>query len=323
MANKRFFRFFRGELITGFFLKHLVTFPNLYLEKQGLTDELEYQKNVQWVLAEQQTEKRVAMRENDMFGIGKVAGLFQPRTFLTSNIGSIWFTKSHIVNDKERSERGFVDMDAEYFVFRRVEQDDYPDHINAEIDVAKTEGKTLRSTFIEHKQFTPAGAKLLGYVKENTNIFDAEGEIIWDNILKEPPTGCQYIEFFGMDYLVFESFFDKELPLTIDIYKMLLESLQIIRRKGASIASLMEITNFMVGGYVINIEIKHAEDDAGHKLWWYVVYYDLDPTKELYNRERRYVAWKNAMSMKFKMFQFVNRADISKNKTNKTEEKSA
>lgn len=288
---KQFFRFFRGEL-NGFFLNALCTFMNRYIKTTGMLDELIYHRLFQWILPEETTAGKIPMREEDIFNLGKIGGLFQPRTAALTSLGSIWFTPSHVVRGIERSERGLLDMEYESFMFVRVNRDDHETDINTLANAMR------RTTYREQ------GAVPLGYVKEGTQLFDRDGSIRPESILSEPPIDGAYIEWYGLKYLHYEEFFDTVLPLSVDVYKLLFESVQRIRRRGVNIESLLEITQLLGGGYIYDLEIEQEQ-------WWYNCYYKLDTTAVIYNRERRYVAWLNICRMKFKMFTFIDRAIVT------------
>jgi hypothetical protein len=282
----------RGELLSGWFLNHFVTFLNHHIRIIGMLDELIYHLLVQWVLEEDVVGNMVAMRNNDIYGIGKIGGLFTLRTQSNTNLGSIWFTRSHIINDRERSERGLLDMDYESFMFVHTIRYEYNNDIS---DWASDNRRmTVRDPY----------ANFIGYVAEGTDVFTPEGELIPGNILSAPPSdGSAYIEFYGLKYLWYEEFFDLELPLSIDVYKKLFEVLQIIRRNGPNIDSFAILTSIMGEGYITNVDIQQ-------EAYYYNVYYDLDDSVTVWNRERRYVAWKEAVKMKFKYYNLFDRAKL-------------
>jgi hypothetical protein len=228
------------------------------------------------------------VRDEDVIGIGKIAGLFQLRSFGGITTGSVYFTPSHVVNERERSERGLFNMDSENFDFLRTEHDEYPDDIG-------TEASPLR-----RMSLVPEGAEPLGYVPEGVRIFDEAGNVLWDNLLSEPPDdGTPYAPFYGEQYLHFEETFYKELPLPVDVFKLLLECVQRIRYGGPTIKGLLDVTDILGGGgYIHDLTITQA----GRR---YAVSYRLDPNFILFQRERRLAAWKAVCAQKFKLFTFT------------------
>jgi hypothetical protein len=278
------FRFFRGEL-NGYYIYRLVTFFNKAV--QNILDELVYHALLRWKLEDEITAGETAIRDEDIINIGKIAGLFQPRVFSKISLGSTYFTQSHIVNGKQRSERGLLDMELESFRFLRGEHDEYPD------DIVNEASEQLRMGLV------PSGVKPVGYVRFDTLLYNEDGTIIWDNVLEEPPSdGTPYIPFYGEKFLVHEEFFSRETPLTVGIFKLLLECMQRIRRNGPSVTSLLEITRILGEGYIYDLEIiPHAQ--------YYLCYYHLNEDAAVTNRERRFGAWLNICRQKFKLFEFL------------------
>lgn len=280
---KRPFRYFRGEF-NGRYLYHLVSCPNF--AAQDIVDELTHQILFQWKLEDETTAGELPIREEDIINIGKIAGLFQPRTFGQSSLGSAYFTQSHVVNGKERSERGLMNMDNESHQFVREEHDDYPDDIVNEASERRRMG------------VVPPDAKPVGYVAYGTPLYDEEGNVIWENVLPEPPTdGAPYIAFYGETFLVHEEFFTKETPLTVDIFKLLLECVQRIRFNGPTLKGLFEITQILGEGYMYDLSVQPQDR-------YYLCYYRLNENATVLNRERRFGAWQHICKQKFKLFVF-------------------
>jgi hypothetical protein len=281
---KRPFRYFRGEF-NGKYLYDLVRCPNFNV--QDVVDELVYQLLFQWKLEDEVTAHEMAVRDEDIINIGKIAGLFQPRTFNKISLGSTYFTPSHIVNGKQRSERGLMDMDHESFRFVREEHDDYPDGIVNEAS------ERLRMGLV------PPGTEPAGYVRAGTPLYDEEGNVLWDNVLPEPPAdGSVYIPFYGEKFLVHEEFFSRETPLTVDIFKLLLECVQRIRYNGPTIKSLFDVTQILGEGYIYDLLIEAQAQ-------YYLCYYRLNENILVFNRERRFGAWQHICRQKFKLFEFL------------------
>jgi hypothetical protein len=281
---KRPFRFFRGEF-NGFYLYRLVTCLNFTV--QDIVDELVYQALFQWKLEDEITTGELAIRDEDIINVGKTAGLFQPRTYGRSSLGSTYFTPGHIVNGKERSERGLMDMYYESFRFVREEQDEYDD------DIVNEASEKQRMGFI------PDGTEPIGYVPMGVQLYTDEGDVIWENILTEPPAdGTPYTPFYGEKFLVHEELFNKESPLTIDVYKLLLECVMRIRHDGPSIKGLLEVTEILGDGYIYDLEIV----PSGR---YYTVYYRLSDEAVVQNRDRRFAAWQTVCKQKFKHYVFI------------------
>jgi hypothetical protein len=279
------FRFFRGELSHGHYLFRLLIFLNYAV--RDVLDELVYQTLFQWKTEEETTAAEMPIRDEDIINIAKIAGLFQIRAYGKISTGSVYFTPDHRVNGVQRNERGLFNMDTENFDYLRTEHDEYPDDIT-------TEASALRRA-----SMVPQGAPPVGYVPMGVAAFDDAGNVLWDNILSEPPAdGTPYTTFYGEQYLHFEEFFYKELPLTIEVFKLFFECVQRIRHNGPSTSEFFTITDILGGGYIYDLSIAQA---GRH----YEVSYRLDPNHIVLQRERRLVAWKAVCAQKFKLFRLV------------------
>ena len=312
---KQPFRFFRGEL-NGFLINLVCTFLNRYCKSEDLIEELVYNATFQWKLPADITQHESAIREEDIYNIGKIAGLFGPMWFLTTNMGSIRFTESIIGRSGQQiSERGLFDMDAEQFKFYNdgVRHDDFENDIN----MLASEEK--RSTHPDHRSpdGTP-GKTPVGWVEAGAKLYRDNGSID-PNVLHYypsdehpegtyPPEGTVYIDFYGEEFLTFDHNKTKKLPLDVETYKALLEAIQRIRYNGTSVISFLDITEILGGGYMCNIEIQQHEID-GVKKGWYDIYYDLDASAATQARERKYLAWQQVVEMKFKHFKLHYRSE--------------
>jgi len=195
----------------------------------------------------------------------------------------MYFTPSHIVNGKERSERGLMDMSIEDFKLVRTKFDNYPDDIVTEASERMKQG------------LVPAGTVPIGYVRYDMPLYTDEGEVITANILPEPPTSVPYITYYGEKFLMYEEFFNKETPLPIEVFKLLFECVQKIRYNGPTTANFLEISWILGAGYIYNIEIAPYEN-------YYTVYYSLDNAANIKGKDRRFAAWLHICQQKFKLF---------------------
>jgi hypothetical protein len=289
---KQPFRFFRGEF-NGFFLYRLVTFLNHAVK--DILDELVYQATSQWKTEEALQPGETAMRDGDIINIGKVAGVFQAFGEFETNIGSVNFTPSHVVDGQERNERALMDMDREVFEYVRVEADDYPDDILNEATARK------------RISVVPPGTKPVGYVAMGTPLFNKDGTVIWENLLPEPPDDTAYVPFFGERFLILEEQFILETTLTVPILKLLIECLLRVRYQGPSIALFLEITRILGEGYIYDIEIlpRQLVEPDGRATVYYEVRHKRDTDSAIDNHLRRYAVWQIVCKQKFKMFKPV------------------
>jgi len=275
------FRYSRGEF-NGHYLKTLSACPNYAV--QDVLDEMTYQRLVQWKLEDAVDHGEMFIKDEDIVNIARIAGVIQSYAYSKSNLGSVMYTQSHIVNGKERSERGLLNMQTGLFEFVRTDRDEYQD------DVANRASKNLRMGMV------PDGAEPVGYLPYGAQLYAPEGEVIWENLLPEPPDdGTPYTPFYGEKFLTFEEYFNRETLFAIDVFKTLFECMQRIRYNGPTITSFMEITQIIGDGYIRDIEITPQGS-------YYVVFYKLDAESEVLNKERRFTAWQDVCAKKFKLF---------------------
>ena len=181
------FRFFRGEL-NGYYLLNALTSRNAAVRE--ILDELVYQARFAWKLESEITNGELPIRDEDLVGLAKFAGVFKPIQYRQNTTGSITFTESKIVGGAQRSERGLFNMVKEKFEYIRTERDDY------ETDISVESSSARRETMV------PPGTPPVGYVPMGVNIFRDDGSVITENILSEPPTdGTPYVEYYGPKYL--------------------------------------------------------------------------------------------------------------------------
>ena len=312
---KQPFRYFREEFARGVYLYALVICPNLAV--QDVIDELVYQTCFQWKLEDEVAANEMPIRDEDIINIAKIAGVFQSLGQFMSNTGSLYFSRSFLAQGIERSERGLFDIDREVFEYIRLETDNYPDDIAVEASLAK------------RISVVPKDTEPVGYVPAGVPLFDINGNILWENILPEPPDTGAYAPFFGEKYLVFEEEFIKETTLSVPVLKLLFECLQRIRYGGPTISSFLEVTKVLGEGYIYDIEIipQYVSvpprpvlfgDDVkigGFKIGYtypaintsyYEVQYKLSRYVIIDNHLRRYAAWQIVCSQKFKQFKLVD-----------------
>jgi hypothetical protein len=282
---KRPFRFHRGEFNSGVYLSALLKAPNICV--QDIIDEIVYQIRFQWKLEGETGRGEDAIREEDIYNIGRLAGVFQLLYSGDINLGSLWFTKSHIVNGVQRSERGLVDMPDEVFKFVRVDRDNYSD------DIVNEASKDLRISVV------PSGTVPVGYVRYDTPLYREDGTVIQENILPDPPEdGTPYVPFYGEKFLVHEHLYKGMTPLNIIIFKALFESFMYVRYNGPSIQALLTITRLIGEGYIYDLDIEPNG-------LYCTCYYKLNDEIDIRYRTWRLFAWKNICERKFKHFIMV------------------
>ena len=283
------FRFFRGELLLGVYLKTLCLFLNRVI--RDVLDEIVYETLMVFKLPEEVTENEIAMRDEDIVNIGKLAGLFRSHIYGMTNAGSIILTQSNIANGAERSERGLSNVRLETIKYVHTDADEYL------VDIVTEATEEYRMGFV------PEGRVPVGYVPYGTDIYTVKGEVIESNLLSSPLTdGSPYSDYYGPKFLAFEEFFEKEILLPIPVYKILLECVQKIRYKRPTIARFLEITEILCENYICDIEIIPAGK-------YYSVFYSMDNEIDLPDRTSRFAAWQTVCEYKYKLFVLINREE--------------
>lgn len=281
------FRFMRGELLNGFYIRNFLLSENTAV--QYLLDELAYQALFQWKLEGEITSGEVAIRPEDLVNFAKFSGIFKPIQYRQNTLGSIRMTESEIVNGAERSERGLFNMDREKIEFVRTEQDNYP------TDIVNESTDRKRQTLI------PDGRTPVGYVKLGTDLYEPDGTIIWANVLSAPPTdGSPYTEFYGENFLTFEETFSGLSEMSTEMFMDYYSSLKRIDYNGPSVYEFLYLTKLFCDTYVYDVEIV-AQDN------YYNVYYSLNLDSTIDNRSGRFSAWVLTAGQKFKLFVLTER----------------
>jgi hypothetical protein len=254
---------------------------------KDVIDELVYHTLFQWKTEGELSENELAIRDEDIINIAKIAGVFQPLFFSETSLGSMYFTPSHIVDGKERSERGLMNMRNERFEFIQTLNEDYPD------DIVKEATNEMRSSFV------PDGTEPDGYLLQDTELYDEEGNVLWKNLLNEPPEdGTPYTPYYGEKYLTSERFYRSESFLDIEIFKSLFECMQRIRHKGHTTESFLAITRILGGDYIYNIEIIKKD-------YYFTVRYSIKAVDDTRHIIQRIAVWQYICKQKFKLFVLV------------------
>ena len=272
---KPFFRFLTSE-INGFLLSSFNHFLNVYITY--LYPVLSYFNLVQFKSPDEPAvDGELNMTAEDIDGIGKIAGVFQPYISAESNLGSLVFT-----NNVLYTERGLFNMDDEKFDIVRTAQEDYPD------DITTLATDRLRASWI------PTGQPILGWIPYGVDVLDEDGNIIWASILPavpEPP-GYAY-PYYGEEYLFLAETFFKFAYLDVDTYKQYIESQQRIRYNGVNVAELCTITEILTEDYVK----IHSFGLFGTAR---ILFYSLNETSPLPEKNKRLFIWLQLLQDKFK-----------------------
>lgn len=273
MGLKVFFRYIRGELLNGFYIRKLNLVPN------GLTSIDEFKKEMLYWMSFQftTTDELYPIREKDLKDIAQVAGILSIRGATGSLPGWVRLSESTIVDGVERSERGLLNQETGTLDYVRTALESY----DSDISAIATDG--LRMSLI------PEGAEPEGYVwgDEAAAILDS-GKINPDELRSTPPEGYEYNETTGEwewtiedeDAPVFAAWYgDQYLPLAdsypliIELPNLLFESLvethQKIKYDGLGLKNILDITESLIPDLIsdLNLELLKTEDDVYyHKM---------------------------------------------------------
>lgn len=274
---KAFFRFLRGEL-NGYY----ITAYNSMLNNatQRIKEFLVERKQEQFNLNN--------MREEDLRGLGKFAGVFFPRIRLEEAISSVRFSESHIVDGEEYSERGLYDTEYEAFHYEHASQDpSLPD-----INTLATD--TLRSSLVGDET-------VQGYISENeTDVLDEEGKVKASKVLAEPPENEGYSEFYGNQFLFLSEGESTYTELAPSLFIELLKVMQYVRYNGVSLESLCNFINIICPDGLVLIQRIEVASSGNH----YIVYYRYNPdvTTVPYKTQRMSL-FENIVKTKFKQIE--------------------
>lgn len=243
---KALFRFLRGEL-NGHFVGSFQRALNRYV-----SDVRSF--FIQFYQTQMQTGK---IRTDDLTGIGVISGVFLPRIKVETTASSLFMTVQHNKNGEQASEQGLLEIETEAFQF--------PDFTG---DINNLATDALRSSLV-------GDDTVIGYISENAkDVIDENEKVREDAILKEPPEGAAYSDFYGNKYLFLkeiEEKYEKVLPvLLLD----LLKAMQWIRYNGTSIGSFVRVVNILFPTGAIKIIKTAIADDKRHIEVYY--YFDND-----------------------------------------------
>lgn len=278
---RKVFRHLIGEL-NGEWIKSIYVFLNNVIEEYA--ELFAYFTGMVFKLGDEDLSgDEIPIREEDMRGIATIAGVFTPFITAESNAGSIKFTDSKRVGDREYSERGLYNMVKERFDYFRTNT--YP-YVS---DITTLATSALRASFV------PVGAPILGYIEEGVPIFNEDGTVITENILATPPVGKAYYPYYGDKYLFFAETFLIKAYIDAPTFKKMFESFQRMRYSNPSIYEFAYITQLIMEDYVTNVYFE----EVGNRR---VVHYTLDGTSALEKKVKKTYIWKLLAQLKFPQF---------------------
>ena len=259
---KQIFRFLRGELTSGFYLRSIQDMLN------NVTSSI---KSFLIRFNDQQFELK-SMTDKDLYGIGTTAGVFLPVLDIGEAFGALHMTESNKVNGVERSERGLLEQETETFEFKHTEQDDYAEDINT---LAETE---LRSSMIGLND------TIQGYISSTeTDVLEGQGVVKPSKVLSTPPENVAYSDFYGSKFLYLAEILNETRQIDINIYYLLYIEMQKIRYNGVNIESVCSIINTICPEGLVKID--RLEKVANSPV--FILYYYYDESARIGQRVQR------------------------------------
>lgn len=238
---KAFFRFLRGEL-NGYYI---TAFNNsLNKSTEQIKAFFSSFSHLTFKLRDEVEGNEYPISETQLKGIGIFAGVFSPWAKQDSLAGTIKFTPSHIVDDREYSERGLFNMSEESFDFFRTDEADI-DLENSDINVYAT--STDRTSFVEDNPL------VLGYFAEGETIINPDGSLNMSKLLLTPPEDKAYVEYYGDKYLFLTENTD-------DVYKGSLQFTDSFLQNDKQYSSMC-LFNFITNSFnIFSIDTKYLND---------------------------------------------------------------
>ena len=273
---KALFRFLRGEL-NGYYLTNIHNNLNV-LSREYKEFFLEF--------ASQQMERGKISSET-LNNLGKFAGIFIPRISIEEAVTSVRLTESEFDTqlNYEFSERGLYNTETETFEFEQKTIDDtgLPD-----INTLATD--TKRSSLVGTEETE-------GYIAESeTDVFDeATGKVLPSVISDTPPQNEAYSDFYGDEFLFLSDSESVYVPLSSNIFLELFKAMQTVRYNGASIKSLVNITEILCPEGLVQIDsIVIDSNNVSYKLS-YSVNFEVDVS----SKQDRLNVWLYVLKIKF------------------------
>lgn len=254
--SKLFFRFLRGEL-NGYYLDNInATFNRAGRRIQTFLSDF---RRMTFKRDDEVTGHELPISNEALEGLSLFAGVFAPYVYQDALKSSLHFTVSHIVNGKERSERGLYREGSDTFEFVRTEQDDYPTDINTEASEAK------KSTFVEE------GRTPVGYFPEGERIFNEDGSLDMTKLMPSPRAGHADAPYWGEKFMYFAEEYPVRAVTSNRVLVSLVRAMQWVRYNGVSVKSLVEFTSILCPDFLFITDI----DWDGHYAYG-VVSYGID-----------------------------------------------
>lgn len=270
---KAFFRFLRGEL-NGFYITSIQQVCNNLSE--------EYKTFLQ-EFSSQQFERDKISAET-LNNLGKFAGIFLPRISKEESSTAIRLTESEFDTqlNYQFSERGLFLTDEENFEFEQktLNEQGLPD-----INTLATPEK--RSSMVE------SGRQPNGYIPDDVEDVFNDTTVNPDVIESTPPQNQAYSDFYSNDFIFLSDALPSYENLSPDIFLELFKAIQVVRYKGMSVRSLIDITNILCPSGLVMVENILSMD------YYIKLEYSTNLEAPVHNQQDRVNMWLYIIKMKF------------------------
>ena len=281
---KSFFRFLRGEL-NGYYVQRINNVNAVF--DSDIREFLSYYKRMQFKTEDELTGNETAMSNAMIKGIGVIAGTFPPYVMQESLLSSLRFSPSHVVNNREYSERGLYSIEGEAFQFVRTNEQEY----NTDINTLATSGE--RSSIVE------PGRTPVGYFPEGENVIKEDGSLDYTKLETSPRPDHADSPFYGDDFLYLSENYPVLSITEMRVMLLVIEAMQWVRYNGANIASLAEFANIVCPGFLFILNIDWDSFYAHG-----VVEYGIDEAYEADNKLLKENLFKFLVEKKFSQLAF-------------------
>lgn len=313
VITKAFFRYLRGELLNGFYIRKLNLVANGLSSMAKLKGELLYWMTVQF---NEKTGQNI-LREEDLKGIAQVAGVLAVNGLTDFLVGWLMLSESHVVEGKERSERGLMHQETGLMEYIRTESDTYT------TDISTMATEDFRMSLI------PEGEEPVGYVwGDGAAILLSTGKVDEVFLHATPPDGYVYdpvtnkwnwpldysvspppiyAPWYGDKYMALTSSYFMEVSLPDTMLTYLLQTHQSIKYNGLGLFYLLEATREIIPDliYDLKFEILDGYSNTLYHSWHHKLTFKRNEYNfSVNNGWVRFSAWGYFISSKFPFIQF-------------------
>lgn len=311
--RKAFFRYLRGELLNGFYIRKLNLSANTLVSMESLKTELLHWLNFQFIV---DTED-YPIKHQDLKGIGQVAGITSLLGLSSYLNGWVRLSESHIVSGEERSERGLLNQESGEIEYFRTLQDNYP----TDIETIATDASRM--------VLRPVGIEPIGYVwGDNSESLLENGFINPEMLHATPPEGYLfnsvtndwywpfnhqttpppiYAPWYGNKFLPLAAGYPSTVVLSDSILYLLILIHQKIKYNGVGLGYLFDLTSAIIPDLItaLKLELLDGYASTGFHVWYYkMTFTRIENNFYVNDGWGRFSAWLYIIQSKYPFIQF-------------------